>query len=337
MYQPNILKNMFNHYQKKQNPLVGKDKEKKANLFIMMLLFALLMPFSIFSQTNPVTVSVKDATLKQFFEAIEKQTPYTFSYRDIVVEGKADISIHAIQRPVTSILEEVLPPRGLQYSTSGRSILITRLIKKPRRQITGSVTDERGEPIIGANVVEKGTANGTMTDIEGKFSLQIDPDALLQISYIGYDTQDMPIGSKQDISIKMREDSKALDEVVVIGYGTVKRQDFTGSVSSIRLENSPIALTSNLNALESIKGNVAGLDIGATNSAGGQPSMQLRGQKSISGSNDPLIVVDGVIFMGSLSNINPNDIASYDILKDATSAAAYGSRSANGVIIITTK
>jgi TonB-linked SusC/RagA family outer membrane protein len=133
------------------------------------------------------------------------------------------------------------------------------------------------------------------------------------------------------------EDTQALDEVIVIGYGTAKRQDFTGSVTSIRLENSPIALASNLNALESLKGNVAGLDIGATNSAGGQPSMQLRGQKSISGSNDPLIVVDGVIYMGSLGDINPNDIASYDILKDATSAAAYGSRSANGVIIITTK
>ncbi|MDR2764711.1 MAG: SusC/RagA family TonB-linked outer membrane protein, partial [Tannerella sp.] len=133
------------------------------------------------------------------------------------------------------------------------------------------------------------------------------------------------------------EDTQALDEIIVIGYGTAKRQDFTGSVASVRLENSPIALAPNLNALEALKGNVAGLDIGATNSAGGQPSMQLRGQKSISGSNDPLIVVDGVIYMGSLNDINPNDIASYDILKDATSAAAYGSRSANGVIIITTK
>ena len=156
-------------------------------------------------------------------------------------------------------------------------------------------------------------------------------------SFIGYISQEITVGTQKVINVQLREDAQALDEVVVIGYGTVKRKDFTGSVSSIKLENSPIALSPNLNALESLKGNVSGLDIGATNSAGGQPGMQLRGQKSISGSNDPLIVLDGVIFMGSIGDINPNDIASFDILKDATSAAAYGSRSANGVIMITTK
>ena len=157
------------------------------------------------------------------------------------------------------------------------------------------------------------------------------------VSYIGYITQEIPVGKNNTLDVLLREDTETLDEVIVIGYGTTKRKDFTGSVSSVKLENSPIALSPNLNALESLKGNVSGLDIGATNSAGGEPSMQMRGQKSISGSNDPLIVVDGVIFMGSINDINPNDIASYDLLKDATSAAAYGSRSANGVIIITTK
>lgn len=204
-------------------------------------------------------------------------------------------------------------------------------------KVTGVVLDETGEPITGANVVEKGTTNGTITDINGSFTLSVGANSTLDISYIGYNKQEIKVEGRQQLSIRLQEDSKALDEVIVIGYGTAKRQDFTGSVSSIKLEDSPIALASNLNALESIKGNVAGLDIGATNSAGGQPSMQMRGQKSISGSNDPLIVVDGVIFMGSINDINPNDIASYDILKDATSAAAYGSRSANGVIIITTK
>lgn len=204
-------------------------------------------------------------------------------------------------------------------------------------KVTGTVLDEGGEPVIGANVVEKGTTNGTITDINGSFILSVGANSTLDISYIGYNKQEIKVEGQQQLSIRLQEDSKALDEVIVIGYGTAKRQDFTGSVSSIKLEDSPIALASNLNALESIKGNVAGLDIGATNSAGGEPSMQMRGQKSISGSNDPLIVVDGVIFMGSISDINPNDIASYDILKDATSAAAYGSRSANGVIIITTK
>ncbi|MDR1454308.1 MAG: TonB-dependent receptor [Tannerella sp.] len=205
-------------------------------------------------------------------------------------------------------------------------------------RVSGTVTDAgSGEPVIGANVVEKGTTNGTGTDAEGKFTLTVGNSAVLQVSYIGYLAQEVTVGNRTVLNVMLAEDTQALDEVIIIGYGTAKRQDFTGSVASVRMEDSPLALTSNLNALEALKGNVAGLDIGTTNSAGGQPSMQLRGQKSISGSNDPLIVVDGVIYMGSLNDINPNDIASYDILKDATSAAAYGSRSANGVIAITTK
>ena len=139
------------------------------------------------------------------------------------------------------------------------------------------------------------------------------------------------------MNVTLNEDAEALDELVVIGYGTTTKKEFTGSVSSVRLEDSPISLVSNTNVLESLKGTVSGIDIGATNSAGAQPSMLVRGQRSISGSNDPLIVVDGVIFMGSINDINPNDISTIDVLKDATSAAAYGSRSANGVIAITTK
>ena len=210
-------------------------------------------------------------------------------------------------------------------------------VTQQKRTVTGTVMDDSGEPVIGANILEKGTTNGIITDIDGRFSLSVEANAVLRISYIGFISQEIPVGNQSQLTVTLQEDAQALDEVIVIGYGTSRRKDFTGSVSSIRLENSPIALQSNLNALDAIKGNVAGLDIGATNMAGGQPSMQMRGQKSISGSNSPLIVVDGVIFMGDLNDLNPNDIATYDVLKDATSAAAYGSRSANGVIIITTK
>jgi TonB-linked SusC/RagA family outer membrane protein len=176
-----------------------------------------------------------------------------------------------------------------------------------------------------------------VTDVDGKFSLTVPDNAVLQVSYIGYVSQEVAVRNQASLRITLVEDNQALDEVVVIGYGTAKRKDFTGSVTSIKLEESPIALAMNLNALESLKGNVTGLDIGYTNSAGSSPSMLVRGQNSISGSNDPLLVVDGVIYMGSINDINPNDIATYDVLKDATSAAIYGSRSANGVIMITTK
>lgn len=167
--------------------------------------------------------------------------------------------------------------------------------------------------------------------------MDVAPNANLEVSYIGYQTQVLKAQSGKMLAVTLKEDTQLLDEVVVIGYGTTTRKDFTGSVSSMKLENSPVALVANTNALETLKGSVGGLDIGATNTAGGQPSMLVRGQNSISGNNDPLLIVDGVIFLGSLNDINPNDIATIDVLKDATSAAAYGSRSANGVIAITTK
>ncbi|MDR1153395.1 MAG: TonB-dependent receptor [Bacteroidales bacterium] len=243
------------------------------------------------------------------------------------------------KRVSTMMLSAVLLITGVgTVSARGGDSQESSELRQSKTTITGTVVDRTGDPVIGANIIEKGVAlNGTVTDAEGRFSLNVSPGATLTVSYVGYITQDIALGDQTQLQIILQEDLRALDEVVVIGYGTAKRQDFTGSVASVRLENSPLALAPNLNALEALKGNVAGLDIGATNSAGGQPSMQLRGQKSISGSNDPLIVVDGVIYMGSLNDINPNDIASYDVLKDATSAAAYGSRSANGVIIITTK
>ena len=133
-------------------------------------------------------------------------------------------------------------------------------------------------------ILLKGTTNGTITDIDGQYSLEVGSNSILVVSYIGYITQEIPVGKNNTLDVLLREDTETLDEVIVIGYGTTKRKDFTGSVSSVKLENSPIALSPNLNALESLKGNVSGLDIGATNSAGGEPSMQMRGQKSISGS-----------------------------------------------------
>lgn len=206
-----------------------------------------------------------------------------------------------------------------------------------RRILSGIILDENSEPIAGASIVLRGTGIGTISDMNGQFSISVKDDDILQISYVGFLEQMVKVKGKSDLRITMLEDTEALDEVVVIGYGTAKRKDFSGSVSSVKLENTPIALAPNTNALESLKGSVTGLDVGYSNSAGCSPGIQIRGQNSISGSNDPLIVVDGVIFMGSLNDINPNDIASFDVLKDASSAAVYGSRSANGVVCITTK
>jgi TonB-linked SusC/RagA family outer membrane protein len=210
-------------------------------------------------------------------------------------------------------------------------------VQQTTKRITGTVTDVDGEPLIGANVVEKGTTNGNITDAEGKFTLEVPGNAVLQVSYVGYNTQEITVTNQTDLQVTLAENALGLDEVVVIGYGTARRQDYTGSVGSVKLENSALSLLPNLNVLESLKGNVAGMNVGATNSAGGEPDMLIRGQNSINGSNDPLIILDGVIYMGSLGDINPNDIAGIDVLKDAVSAAAYGSRASNGIISITTK
>ncbi len=233
---------------------------------------------------------------------------------------------------LTSAKDANIPPVSMNSSKHN-----SLLNSEEKKTITGIVLDELKTPVIGANIMIKGTTTGTITDIDGKFTLDASEGDILVVSYIGYTNREITVSASNDYSITLKEDSKALEEVVVIGYGTTKRKDFTGSVSSMKLENSPVSLASNTNALEALKGSVTGLDIGATNSAGGSPTMQIRGQNSISGSNEPLIVVDGVIFLGKLNDINPNDIASFDVLKDATSAAAYGSRSANGVIMITTK
>lgn len=204
--------------------------------------------------------------------------------------------------------------------------------------IQGTVSDSLGGlPLVGATVSIKGTNQTSQTDDNGKFSIQAVLPATLVVSFTGYVTRVIPVDGTAPLSISLVSDEEQLEEVVVVGYATTKRQDYAGSVGSVKLEDSPIALAPNLSILESLKGAVTGMNIGATNSAGGQPDMIIRGQNSINGSNVPLIVLDGVIFMGTLADINPNDIASIDVLKDAVSAAAYGSRAGNGIIAITTK
>ncbi|MDR1224506.1 MAG: TonB-dependent receptor [Tannerella sp.] len=317
----------------------------RLTLFLLLLFTGFVYANEASSQNARVSLNVRNAVLKDVLENIENQTDYLFvSNRDINLAQ--NVSIRAKNKPVSDVLNRLFENTDLSYAMEGINIILSRknvagselvAVTQQKRAVTGVIVDNYGEPVIGANIVEKGTTNGIITDADGRFTLAVDEGAVLRVSYIGYIAQEVSVGNQSHLTVTLLEDLQALDEVIVIGYGTARRKDFTGSVSSVRLEDSPVALASNLSALEAIKGNVPGLDIGATNSAGGQPSMQIRGQKSISGSNDPLLVVDGVIYLGNINDINPNDIASFDILKDATSAAAYGSRSANGVIIITTK
>lgn len=202
--------------------------------------------------------------------------------------------------------------------------------------VKGVVVDPSGEPIIGANILEVGTTNGTVTDFDGNFTLSVKQlGAELNFSYIGYVTQ--VAKATRDMKITLQEDNETLEEVVVVGYGVTKRKNFTGSVATVKVSEGGISMTAPNNALDMLRGVSPGLQMSQTGFAGQEPTIQIRGQKSISGSSQPLLVVDGVIFKGSINDIDPANVESMSVLKDATSLAAYGSQAANGVIMITTK
>ena len=204
-----------------------------------------------------------------------------------------------------------------------------------QNSISGKVTDENGEPLPGTTVLEKGTTNGTITDVDGAFNLSAAEDAVLLISFVGYQSQEVSVAGRSEITVQMTLDAEQLEEVVVVGYGVVKKSDLTGTVASISTEETKDI--PNTNVLQALQGRVPGLNITTPDRPGESPGVIIRGTNSLNASNTPLIVVDGIIYNGSLNDFNVNDIEKIDILRDASAAAVFGSRSANGVIIITTK
>ena len=222
------------------------------------------------------------------------------------------------------------------------ALLLTMLLSSSimfgqTRTVTGQVIDQAtGEPVIGANVLIKGTTTGTITDIDGNFSLSgVTDKSVLHVSYVGYTAEDVPVKGNTNLNIVIHEDNDLLDEVVVVGYGVQKKRDLTGAISSVKADDIKVAPV--MNAMEGLQGKIAGLDITRESGAAGtSPTLLLRGNRSLDGSNSPLFVIDGVSG-GSIANLNPNDIESIEVLKDASSTAIYGSAGANGVIIVTTK
>lgn len=218
-------------------------------------------------------------------------------------------------------------------TTSTYSQTSTGILQK--KAVTGKVVDEKGEPLIGVNILEKGTTNGTITDIDGLYSLDVPPTATLVATYIGYVPQEIKVGNRANITIELKENSQLLNEVVVVGYGTMRKKDLTGAISQVKADRLSKENPTTLQDL--LRSGIAGLNVGVDASAKGGGSLQVRGQRSLAADNSPLIVMDNVVFFGELSEINPQDIEQIDVLKDASSAAIYGAKSANGVVIITTK
>lgn len=291
------------------------------------------------SQNAKVSIHMNNVKLDKILNEIENQTDYLFIYNNQVDINKIT-SIKVKNEAVAQVLDRILSGTGINYELEGTHIILTtEAIKDLHAQqqaktVTGTVTDVSGEPIIGANIRIKGTTTGTITDIDGNFSIEAKPQSVIEVSYIGYLTQETVINNQKSIRFLLKEDTKTLDEVVVIGYGVQKKADLTGSVANINTEK--LNTQSNANIGQALQGKIAGVDIVSQGGAPGSGTrIMVRGIGTLNNAS-PLYIVDGM-YMNSIDHINPNDIASIDVLKDASSAAIYGSRAANGVIIVTTK
>lgn len=291
------------------------------------------------SQNAKVSIHMNNVKLDKILNEIENQTDYLFIYNNQVDINKIT-SVKVKNEAVAQVLDRILSGTGINYELEGTHIILTtEAIKDLHAQqqaktVTGTVTDVSGEPIIGANIRIKGTTTGTITDIDGNFSIEAEPQSVIEVSYIGYLTQETVINNQKSIRFLLKEDTKTLDEVVVIGYGVQKKADLTGSVANINTEK--LNTQSNANIGQALQGKIAGVDIVSQGGAPGSGThIMVRGIGTLNNAF-PLYIVDGM-YMNSIDHINPNDIASIDVLKDASSAAIYGSRAANGVIIVTTK
>lgn len=300
---------------------------------------------AIYAQTPTLNIKVINETLESVFNRIEKNSEFLFFYSVDEIDKNEKISLDKKNSTIQDILKDISEKTGLSYSIRDRHIVLTTSRKALKAQdraqtkkiLTGTVADEKGEPVIGANVIEKGTTNGVITSIDGDFSISVSENAVLQVSYIGYMTQEIAVGSQPRLQIILKEDSQTLEEVIVIGYGTTTRKSTVGAVDQIgssKIEARPVA-----NITQALQGASPNLVVQTKNFNPNDNSMNLniRGVNTFN-DNSPLIVIDGLISDGSSFNLlNPNDIETVSVLKDAGTAAIYGSRSSNGVIMVTTK
>lgn len=305
-----------------------------------LLFITALSSISLFSyaQHQQVRLTGSNVTLKTAFKQIEQQTKLFVDYNTQEVNDSRVLTKLPKNSNVKEVMEQLLEGSGCSITFSNGHIIINKQAHtvSSTKKISGVVKDETGEPVIGANVVVKGTTNGTVTDMNGRYSLEVPEGGVLQISYIGYNTQEVKVGSGDVVNVSLREDSEALDEVVVIGYGTVKKSDLTGAVGSVQMKDvSQVGITS---ADRALQGQIAGVQVNARTGQPGESMMiRVRGSNSLAGGNEPLYVIDGMPVEKMNSDINPEDILSMEVLKDASSTAIYGSRGANGVVMITTK
>ncbi|MBE0675257.1 MAG: SusC/RagA family TonB-linked outer membrane protein, partial [Bacteroidales bacterium] len=296
--------------------------------------FLLLTCFTTFaspgySQPEKVTVNLNDANLKEFFGAIEKQTQYKFLYRDDAVENIV-VSLDEMDKPLDQVLHQILEGSGFSYKILDNNLIVIGSKEVLQQQkITGTVTDENEKPLAGVTVLVIGTSNGAMTNIDGNYSLDVEgTDAILKFSFIGYVTQEIRVGNQPSINVKMVTEVTSLEDIVVVGYGTIKKSSLISSIGTVGSAEIIKVPATNISA--TLTGKVAGLISIQRDGRPGRDASSV----SIRGFGEPLIIVDGT--QRDFSQLDPHEIESVSVLKDA-SAAIYGARAGNGVILVTTK
>ncbi|NLH29396.1 MAG: TonB-dependent receptor plug domain-containing protein [Bacteroidales bacterium] len=335
-------------------PYLIKNKTFKGIFRIMKICFILLFVFSFQlmalnteAQEAVIELRTNSITVGQLIEEIEKQTDYLVVYSNREIDTDQIVNLRKKSDNVSAYLDEAFAGTDIGYDFENNYIVlmkkanrnastIAEMIRSAQQQgktITGKVTDINGEPIIGANIIEVGTTNGTVTDIDGNFSLKVGDDAVIRISYIGYIEQEINTTGKTNFQIVMEEEVSALDEVIVVGYGTMKKSSLTGSIS--RVESAQIETFPSTNVVDAMQGQAPGIYVVPSRQPGESPTIHIRGTRSLSASNSPLLIIDGM--PGSWDNLVSQDIASMEILKDAAATSIYGSRASNGVVLVTTK
>lgn len=298
-----------------------------------------------------LTVDFSNQELVQIFDVLSAETDFNFIYNGATVDVNKKISVKSDRKPLYSILMDISKKADVQFKRVNASIYVKNRIgnetnvidiiqsERQTRTITGKVTSfEDGSSMPGVNILEKGTNNGTVTDVDGNYTIQVGEGATLVFSSVGYTGEEVAVGNQSVINMQLTPDIQQLQELVVVGYGAVKKSDVTGSLSSISAED--IQSLPVQNVTQSLQGKAAGIDILTNNFRPGEtPRIRIRGNRSLKASNDPLYVLDGIPLAAgsSIGDINPMDIESVEVLKDASATAIYGSRGANGVVLITTK
>lgn len=338
---------------------------KIMKLTVLMLVACLSQVVAVtYAQTATLNVSAKNATLESVLKQIEKQSEFLFFYNLEEVNKNEKISLDKKNATIQDVLDAISAKTGLKYtikdrhivlaSNGGKEVSTSAGVNQSGQTVKGNVSDALGS-IAGASVIVKGTTNGTVTDMNGDFTLgNVKKGDILQISFIGYITNETAFdGKSSNLAIQLREDTQALDEVVVVGYGVQKKRDLTGAITSVKMDDAPVGTFTTIS--HALAGKAAGLQVTQGSAqVGGGSTFRIRGAASTGAGNDPLVIIDGFPVSGGsslesgnryksgttdniLESINPNDIESIEVLKDASSTAIYGSRAGHGVIIITTK